>query len=194
MLFFTVHKVTIVFRFHSDYVRQYTASQSIKPKVVSIWLFTGKKICNPCFRPLPPPLLKTYSPEKLWITRVILLFHMQERNLCIINPKYVMFYFKSHVGLPFKLRPLFKVNLLILSTPYRISNNTLKQNICKLRKPNRKKYLKRSCQEGMGHHFTYRGIPMIIIADISSETTLQKKKRQGEIYTKSITDLEFYTQ
>ena len=88
---------------------------------------------------MPPPLLKTYSPEKLWITRVILLFHMQERNLCIINPKYVMFYFKSHVGLPFKLRPLFKVNLLILSTPYRINNNNLKRNIFKLRKPKRKR-------------------------------------------------------
>ena len=88
---------------------------------------------------MPPPLLKTYSPEKLWITRVILLFHMQERNLCIINPKYIIFYFKSYVALPFKLRPLFKVNLLILSTPYRISNNTLKQNIFKLRKPKRKR-------------------------------------------------------
>ena len=88
---------------------------------------------------MPPPLLKTYGPEKLWITRVILLLHMQERNLHIINPKYIMFYFKSHVGLPFKLRPLFKVNLLILSTPYRINNNNLKRNIFKLRKPKRKR-------------------------------------------------------
>ena len=31
----------------------------------------------------------------------------------------------------------------------------------------------------MGDHFTYRGIQMIIIADISSETTLQKKKGGG---------------
>ena len=139
MIFFTVHKLTIVFRFQSGYVRKYTAFQSIKPKVVSIWLFTEKKIFNPCFRPLLPPRLKTNSPEKLWITRVILLFHMQERNLCIINPKYIIFYFKSHVALPFKLRPLFKVNLLILSTPYRISNNTLKQNIFKPRKPKRKR-------------------------------------------------------
>ena len=175
-------QLTIVSRFQSGYVRQYTASQSIKPKVVSIWLLTVKKKKNfpiPALDHFRHHFLKTYSPEKLWITRVILLLHMQERNLCIINPKYIMFYFKSHVGLPFKLRPLFKVNLLILSTPYRISNNTLKQNICKLRKPNRKKYLKRSCQEGMGHHFTYRGIPMIIIADISSETTLQKTKGVG---------------
>ena len=42
-LFFTVHKLTIVFRFQSGYVRKYTAFQSIKPKVVSIWLFTEKK-------------------------------------------------------------------------------------------------------------------------------------------------------
>ena len=42
-LFFTVHKLTIVFSFQSGYVSQYTASQSIKPKVVSIWLLTEKK-------------------------------------------------------------------------------------------------------------------------------------------------------
>ena len=141
-LFFTVHKLTIVFRFQSGYVRKYTASQSIKPKVVSIWLFTGKKkkkSAIPALDHCHHQFLKTYSPEKLWITGFILLFHMQERNLCIINPKYIIFYFKSYVALPFKLRPLFKVNLLILSTPYRINNNNLKQNILKLRKPKRKR-------------------------------------------------------
>lgn len=82
-LFFTVHKLTIVFRFQSGYVRKYTASQSIKPKVVSIWLFTGKKkkICNSCCRPLPPPLLKTYSPEKLWITSHTATPHAREESL-----------------------------------------------------------------------------------------------------------------
>ena len=66
-LFFTVHKLTIVFSFQSGYVSQYTASQSIKPKVVSIWLLTEKKkkkISNPCFRPFPPPLLKNIRSRK----------------------------------------------------------------------------------------------------------------------------------
>ena len=36
--------------------------------------------------------------------------------------------------------------------------------------------LKRIWQEGMGDHFTFRGIQMIIIADILSDTTLQKKR------------------
>ena len=100
---------------------------------------------------------------------------MQERNLCIINPKYVIFYFESHVGLPFKLRPLFKVNLLILSTPYRINITILNKTYSNSENQREKENLKRSWQEGMGDHLTYRGIQMIIIVDISSETTLQKK-------------------
>lgn len=42
-VFFTVHKLTIVFRFLSGYISQYIASQSIKPKVFSIWLLVQKK-------------------------------------------------------------------------------------------------------------------------------------------------------
>lgn len=79
------------------------------------------------------------------------------------------------MGLPFKLRPLFKVNLLILSTPYRINITILNKTYSNSENQREKENLKRSWQEGMSDHLTYRGIQMIIIVDISSETTLQKK-------------------
>lgn len=85
-------QVRIVFRLLSSYVSQYITSGSIRPKVFSIWLFTEKN-SQSLLQTIVTITFKNIIPQKLWIPRVVLQFHMQERNLCIINPRHVIFYF-----------------------------------------------------------------------------------------------------